>query len=331
MQKEKPKLEAFDPKKFVKGLNAANLEFMAEFYDEVESQILLINRGTDKYEAPTGEEVLKVFQAAEYELMNRDLLISHEEADEAVKEAKKAGGFIKRVSPQQEWSMELGNEFRHAPPEKDEGKAEKAEKPRDGFKLPAILKPTEIQELFHAASLNKRNGKRNRLLLRLLYASGMRRFESTRLKVADLYLEHDTILIRAGKAEKDRYVLIDSQTSKELEEFTFNKNLDESIFGIGERTVNRILEDAAGRSGLTTRFDAMGRNITVHGLRHSFATHMYESGADLFLLKTLLGHYSLKTTRVYVHIGVGLLGKRYRSAHPLALAEDGVEVESHFT
>jgi len=62
----------------------------------------------------------------------------------------------------------------------------------------------------------------------------------------------------------------------------------------------------------------MGRSFTVHSFRHCYATHLYEAGADIFMLKTLLGHHFLKTTKMYVHIGVGKLKDSYKKCHPLA-------------
>lgn len=85
---------------------------------------------------------------------------------------------------------------------------------------------------------------------------------------------------------------------------------------------NRVITDFADDTGLSARYEAQGREFTSHSLRHAFATHLYESGADLYLLKDLLGHRYLTTTRIYVHIGIAKRLKSYEACHPLALSED---------
>ena len=133
-----------------------------------------------------------------------------------------------------------------------------------------------------------------------------------------LYFDKNIIFIRQGKWDKDRYVLIDQHTSDLLADYTRNFLYTDQVFDISTRTVNRIVNEAADQTGLRQRFEAMGRKFTVHTLRHSYATHMYQSGADLFLLKTLLGHLYLRVTKTYVHIGVEAFSERYLQYHPLA-------------
>ena len=91
----------------------------------------------------------------------------------------------------------------------------------------------------------------------------------------------------------------------------------DQVFDLGDNQIRRRVRKYAKDTGLYQRYNAIGRLFNPHSLRHSWATHMYEGGADLFLLQQLLGHRYLSTTRRYVSIGVGLLRDRYQAAHPL--------------
>jgi site-specific recombinase XerD len=297
-----PDLEEFSPQKFVRGLTPEQLEFLAEFSDHAEAQLEFLAQGTETYRAPTGPELLEVFRVAEEELMDRELLISHALDDEAEEGER-------HISIAREWAEEFGHEL---PLTKvKEGK-------RSPLRLPALLTVDEVRELFRAAGSDRRNGERNHLVIRLLYASGVRRAELISIKVADLSLDRNTIFIRSGKGDKDRYVLIDQDTSNMLRAYTAKMPLEEIVFDVSTRTINRIMDRAAEVSGLDKRFEAMGRKLTVHSLRHAYATHLYEAGADLFLIKTLMGHYNLRVTKMYIYVGVRLLSERYVRTHPLA-------------
>jgi len=295
-------LEEFSAEKFVRGLNPQQLEFLSEFYDQAEEQLAMLASGTETYKAPTGKEMLQVFKAAEYELMNRNLLISHALDDEK-------DGSTQHTTAKREWFDELLHEI----PQEQMQKGK-----REGLRLPATPTRNEIQELLRAALADSRNGERNHMVVRLLYASGIRRNEVINIIKADLYLDRNVIFIRSGKSDKDRYVLIDQDTSNLLRSYTKDMELGAAIFDLSKRTINRIVDRAVKDSGLKARYDAMGRDFTVHSLRHAYATHMYEAGADIFLLKTLMGHYSLSVTKMYIHVGVGLLSERYSETHPLA-------------
>lgn len=308
-------LEDFDPRKFVKGLSSAQLEMMAELYDEAAAGLRLLTRSGKSFKAPTGQDMLRVFQVAGSELLERlapdvdpeDQPAADteqtlwrgeddEEADDGEQESKK------RIpkNADSEWLRELGGEIQAK---------------RKGLALPVVATVSEIRALFEAAA---KESHRNYLIIRTLYASGIRREEVVNLRVADLYAERNILFIREGKWDKDRYVLIDADTSRLLLEYTRDFLLTDQIFDLSTRTINRVVNAAAEQTGLRQRFAAMGHKFHVHTLRHTYATHMYESGADLFLLKTLLGHLNLKVTRTYVHIGVKAFSDRYNQHHPLA-------------
>ena len=120
-----------------------------------------------------------------------------------------------------------------------------------------------------------------------------------------------------GKGNKDRYVLIDPETADLLSSFTHARSLESPLFDIEDRQINyRVV-----KWGEATIYEAQDRAFTSHSLRHCFATHMYEAGAQLLTIKELLGHEYLSTTEVYIAVGVGKLQSDYQSFHPLARRE----------
>lgn len=203
--------------------------------------------------------------------------------------------------PQHEWTAELGREI---PTKK--GKKKKL--------LPAILTTEEIQILFD----HTKDKPRNHLILRTLYAAGLRRKELSKLIRADLYPTEQKLFIREGKGGKDRYVLIDKATTQLLDDYTRNHRPQDSIFGISDKTVARTVKAAVEETGIQARYEALGRKFTAHSFRHTFATHMYEAGVDLFVLKDLLGHQFLNVTERYARTGIASRMKDYIQAHPLA-------------
>ncbi len=298
-----PTLEPFDPRKFVKSLTSEQLEVLSEFYDEAAAALRILSRAGRTFQAPTGRDMLKVFQAAQPELLDRlaARFDDEDQLDEEPQQWRSGGRTGTRVpqSPESEWRGEIGYEI---------------DKKRTGLPLPVIPTLEEVEELFEIT----KDHPRNHLIIRTLYSSGVRREELVNIRVADLYLSRNVIFIREGKYDKDRYVMIDEETSKLLDDYTRNFLLTDRVFDISKRTVNRVVNGAAEETGLRQRFLAMGHNFTPHSLRHCYATHMYERGIDTFALKTLLGHLLLKTTQTYVHVGIRALAQRYSNAHPLA-------------
>ena len=308
---DQPTPEAFDPAKLLKGLPSAQLEIMSELHDEAALALRLLTRAGETFQAPTGRDMLKVFQAAGPELVERfavrldeddeELGDKDQPSDEPRWRSDHSTKSKKRIPPtaEAEWRRELGHEIQAK---------------RKGLPLPVAPTPKDIQDLFEAT----KNHQRNYLIIRTLYASGVRREELTNIRVADLYPDRNIIFVRQGKYDKDRYVFIDEETSRLLADYTKDFLLTDPIFDLSTRTINRVVNAAAEKTGLRQRLQAMGHNFTPHSLRHAYATHMYEQGADTFVLKTLLGHLFLRTTKTYVHIGINALSDRYFHNHPLA-------------
>lgn len=189
-------------------------------------------------------------------------------------------------------------------------------------RLPAVPSKTEILQYLDTVRQAWKDGKnlakRDYLLLRLFYATGCRRSEIGGIRNADLHLNDQRIFIRDGKGNKDRYVLIDSETVQLLAEQTKGREPHAPLFKIDDRQMNNRVVHWGEAVGLVERYHAQDRTFSSHSLRHSFATHMYEAGAQLFTIRELLGHEYLSTTEIYISVGVGKLQGDYTSYHPLA-------------
>ena len=177
-------------------------------------------------------------------------------------------------------------------------------------KLPVILNRKEVFELLSTPKLLK-----HRVLLGLTYAAGLRLFEVAALRISDLDFERKTIFVEQGKNGKSRYIPIDKNILRGLQtyigaacpkNFLFNgKRKGEPM---SKRGIQFILKQSLRNSSIQ-------KDISMHTLRHSYATHFLEDTADLFSLKENLGHARLETTLIYVHI-VGNL-PRYGAYSPL--------------
>ncbi len=172
-------------------------------------------------------------------------------------------------------------------------------RPRVRRKLPSVLSREEIEKLISAG-----RRERDRLLLRLLYVTGARVSEISALRWEDINIKDRTAVIRGGKGGKDRIVLFDEVTARELAEYRRKHGGQGRIFPLSPRTIQRIVKMAAARAGLR-------KEVHPHTLRHSIATHLLESGADLRAIQELLGHASLSTTQIYTHVSREHLKKEY--------------------
>jgi site-specific recombinase XerD len=174
--------------------------------------------------------------------------------------------------------------------------------PKGAHRLPAILSQEEVAQLIQAAGTSF-----HRTLLMTLYATGVRRAELTHLKVSDIDSQRMVIHVQGGKGRKDRDVLLSSKLLEELREhwhrlrrrpkiWLFPGNHDHcSDYPIDTKTVWHACQQAAQRAGLR-------KAVHPHTLRHCFATHLLEAGADLRTIQILLGHNDLKETARYLHL-----------------------------
>ncbi len=195
--------------------------------------------------------------------------------------------------------------------------------PKTGRHHPKVLNIDEISNLFDKIQKdNSPKGLRDRALMELLYGSGLRISEAISLDVDHIDMGEKIIKIR-GKGNKERIVPITSKCREILLRYleqrsAFNPKKKERALFLGlrgkrlnRREAVRIVQRACKEAGLPVL-------ISPHGLRHSFATHMLESGADLRVVQKLLGHSRLSTTQRYTHITIGKIAKIYDMAHPRA-------------
>ena len=173
--------------------------------------------------------------------------------------------------------------------------------PKTEKKLPEFLTQEEIRMLFNCIK-----NKRDLLIVRLLYSGGLRVSEVLNIQKKDI--NENEIKIRQGKGRKDRIIFIDDKTAQELEKFAKN---DDNIFTITARTVQLLVKKYCEMAGIK-------KNVTPHTLRHSFATHLLQNGADLVVIQNLLGHASLSTTQIYTHVTDEHKKKTFERCHPLS-------------
>jgi len=169
--------------------------------------------------------------------------------------------------------------------------------PKKAKRLPVILSPDEVKQFFSVISNLK-----HRALLMTAYAAGLRVSELVNLRVEDIDSARMIIRVRQGKGFKDRYGKLADRLLIELREYWKVCRPTMWLFPgahpdrpIHASTVNRVCSDIANRA-------ALGKHVSVHTLRHSFATHLLDHGTDLRTIQVLLGHRALSTTAIYTHV-----------------------------
>ena len=196
------------------------------------------------------------------------------------------------------------------------------ETPKTGRKLPDTLSVDEIDALISAIDLTSNEGERNRAMLETLYGCGLRVSELVSLKISDLFLEEGFVKV-TGKGNKQRFVPIGDLTQKYIEIYrnnirnhiTIKKGFEDILFlnrrgsQLTRAMVFTIIKDLAVKNNLN-------KTISPHTLRHSFATHLLENGADLRSIQLMLGHESITTTEIYVHLDRKFLTQVINSFHP---------------
>jgi site-specific recombinase XerD len=170
-------------------------------------------------------------------------------------------------------------------------------RPRQDKKLPVVLSGLQIGELLQCT-----NNLKHRLLLMLAYSSGLRVSEVVQLNVSDIDVDRKTILIRSGKGRKDRYTMLSDKAMLLMKEYCRRFHPFYWLFPgvppsahLSIRSAQHIFEKALATSGID-------KPLSIHSLRHSFATHLLENGTDIRYIQELLGHSSIKTTERYTHV-----------------------------
>ncbi|HBS87933.1 MAG: site-specific tyrosine recombinase XerD [Bacteroidetes bacterium GWF2_38_335] len=196
------------------------------------------------------------------------------------------------------------------------------EAPKIGRKLPEILSLREIDALIDAIEPGKREGQRNRAMLETMYSCGLRVSELVGLKLTNLYFDLGFIKIE-GKANKERLIPISKKAVNEINLYLegYRKKIDiqkghENILFLNRRgtrltrvMIFTIIKNLAKKIGLS-------KSISPHTLRHSFASHLIEGGADLRAVQEMLGHESILTTEIYTHLDKDYLRNTIIQYHP---------------
>jgi site-specific recombinase XerD len=166
-------------------------------------------------------------------------------------------------------------------------------------KLPVVLSKEEILSVYNQISFPK-----HKAIFLTLYSAGLRLQEVTNLKISDIDSKRMQIIIKDGKGFKDRYVMLSKVLLHELREYWKQSKVKPKIYlfpgpdinkPLNPRTIQRFIFEAKMRAKIN-------KQVSPHILRHSFATHLLEDGTDLRTIQLLLGHKSLKTTAIYLHI-----------------------------
>ena len=183
--------------------------------------------------------------------------------------------------------------------------------------LPNYLNYEDLEKLLDFPDKNNKYGLRDALILEMLYSSGIRVSELSNMKVKDIDFNEKKILI-LGKGNKERYVYFGSKCMNLLNKYLELDHRDSPYLLIGKRTeklnereIRSIVTETAKKAGISV-------HVTPHTLRHTYATHMLNDGADLKSVGDLLGHESLSTTQIYTHVSNERLRQVYLSAHPRA-------------
>mgnify|MGYP001442521133 CR=1 FL=1 len=196
------------------------------------------------------------------------------------------------------------------------------ESPILGRKLPEVLSLHEIEAILSAIDLGHPQGHRNRAIIETLYGSGLRVTELVNLKISDLYYDENMMLI-TGKGDKQRLVPFGAFTKKFIKIYISHYRVNTKIVKADRDTLflNRNGKKLTRAMIFTiirqlTKKIGMEKKISPHTFRHSFATHLLENGADLRTIQTLMGHESITTTEVYMHLDISHLSKVLKDFHP---------------
>jgi len=199
---------------------------------------------------------------------------------------------------------------------------EQIEAPKIGRKLPNTLSLKEIDKMVAAVDLSKPLGERNLAIIETLYSCGLRVSELTHLKISDLFFEEGFIKV-TGKGDKQRFVPIGSNTQKLIKNY---REQGRRLLDITAEHIDTLFLNQRGKQltramiftivKITAKKAGIQKSISPHTFRHSFATHLLENGADLRAIQMMLGHESITTTEIYMHLDKSHLKQVMTKFHP---------------
>ena len=188
-------------------------------------------------------------------------------------------------------------------------------------KLPNFLYYNDLEKIMEVPNQNEKKGIRDELIIELLYATGIRVSELVNIKVKDIDFKEKSIKI-LGKGKKERIVLFGNKALELINKYLKTREYENEYLilnnrgaKITERGIRVVLDKIVKQSGVKT-------HVSPHTMRHTFATHMLNEGANLVTVQELLGHENLATTQVYTHVSNERLRSVYLRSHPRARKED---------
>lgn len=214
-----------------------------------------------------------------------------------------------------------------------ENPCEGVDKPKCARPLPKVMSEEEVQMLLTAPIQYRRWSAflepRNRAIMQLLYASGVRRFECTALDLADANLERGRVRVRHGKGDKERYTFLNApaiaavRAYLAVRELRAREDSPPALFLTvnGDRLSTRELWAVFRDFRKVAEQHGLSKHVVPHTMRHSFATHIYRRSRDIRAVQKMLGHSSINTTERYTHVEDDELAEIYASSHPGALRE----------
>ena len=196
--------------------------------------------------------------------------------------------------------------------------------PKKTRSLPKVMTEKEINQLIKHVEINTKKNLRDDALIELLYSTGLRVSEVANLKIGDINFEKSEIKI-LGKGNKQRVVIFNNKSKEKIIKYLKNdKRLislkTEALFqnkfkqSLSPRSIQRLLKKYLNFSGINSKY-------STHTLRHTFATHLLEGGADIKVIQQLLGHSSPETTKIYTHLSSPALKNVYNNSHPRSFSK----------
>ncbi len=202
------------------------------------------------------------------------------------------------------------------------------ESPTLGEHLPEVLSTEEVDRMEAAIDLSQWQGQRNKTIIELLFSCGLRVSELVSLRLSDLFLDEQFLRV-VGKGSKERLVPISESAIKELQMWFIDRNRmrikpGEEDYVFLNRRGNHLtrtmilimIKETAALAGIK-------KTISPHTLRHSFATELLKGGADLRVIQTMLGHESIRTTEIYMHVDTTMLREEILRHHPRNIGKNG--------
>lgn len=194
--------------------------------------------------------------------------------------------------------------------------------PKLGRKLPDVLSVEEIDRMIAAIDLSQPQGQRNRAIIETLYGSGLRVSECVDLKISDIFFREEFLKV-TGKGNKQRIIPLGGAAARQLKLYieterrhiATKKGFEDHVFlnnrgsNLSRVMIFIIIRNMAAKAGIR-------KTISPHTMRHSFATHLVEGGADLRAVQDMLGHESITTTEIYTHLNREYLRENLISFHP---------------